>query len=168
MSHILTVITHPHQTLLIPTKPISADVLRTPEIQTLIDRMIPTMHHEKGVGIAAPQVDRSLRICVIARDAILLDHKTTIPHEDLVLVNPVWNRLSKKTDKDVEGCLSIPHTFGTVKRYTEISVDALDRQGNPLSFEARGFFARVIQHEVDHLEGILFISKATNIRIDTP
>lgn len=132
-------------------------VLLSPPIQTFIDEMIPTMYGDDGIGLAAPQVGKNIRVCVIGKDA---DKKLTT---DLVLINPTWERTSKKTNIDTEGCLSVPNQFGKVKRYTHIDVNAWDRKGNPLSFEAHKFFARVIQHEIDHLDGILFIDKATDI-----
>ena len=119
--------------------------------------MIPTMYGDDGIGLAAPQVANNIRICIIGKQA---DKSLG---SDLVLVNPVWTKNNKKTNIDDEGCLSVPGKFGKVKRYTDIHVDAWDRHGNPLSFDAKQFFARVVQHEVDHLDGILFIDKATDI-----
>ena len=78
-------------------------------------------------------------------------------------MNPVWTKTSIRKDWDTEGCLSVPKTYGKVKRYKHIMVKALDKDGNELNFEAHNFFARVIQHEVDHLDGILFIDKAKDI-----
>lgn len=154
---ILPIVTHPNPILTTKTNAISLDVLKTEEVQTLIDNMIPTMYHAKGVGLAAPQIGQSKRICIIGKEA-------REPHaEDLVLVNPVWTKLSKKKTGDIEGCLSIPHIYGTVKRYDQILVNAQTRDGENIEFEAHGFFARVIQHEVDHLDGVLFIDKARDI-----
>ncbi len=160
----LPIVIDPNPILTTPAKPVTEKEIGSSSIQSLISEMIPTMHQKDGVGLAAPQVNKSIRVCVISAEAIKLDRKTKIPHEDLVLINPVWTKTSKKTNTDQEGCLSIPGIYGTVKRYSEIHVEALDRNGNPLSFDARKFFARVIQHEVDHLDGILFTSKATNIK----
>jgi len=119
--------------------------------------MIQSMYSDDGIGLAAPQVARNIRICVIGKAA------DPSLQEDLVLVNPVWKPRSKKKNVDVEGCLSVPNVFGKVKRYSNIMVEAYDRNGQPLSFAANHFFARVIQHEVDHLNGILFIDKAHDI-----
>jgi len=133
------------------------------EIQTLIDEMIPTMYTDDGIGLAAPQVGKNIRLCVIGKEALKLDKKNTLQIYDLVLINPVWQKTSRKKATDTEGCLSVPKTFGKVTRWKNIEVEALDRQGNKLKFFANDFFARVIQHEVDHLDGILFIDKAKSI-----
>jgi peptide deformylase len=160
----LRIITVPNPILETIARKVTPAELSTPAMQSYIDEMIPTMYKNEGIGLASPQVNRSIRICVIGKDAIAFDRKTTVPHEDLVLVNPVWTRVGKKTLSEEEGCLSIPGVIGSVRRYAEIHVEALDRHGNPLSFPARKFFARVIQHEVDHLDGILFTTKATDLR----
>ena len=77
-----------------------------------------------------------------------------------MLINPKWEKISRKKNTDVEGCLSVPKIFGKVTRYSNIQVEAMDRAGKKISFPAKNFFARVIQHETDHLDGILFIDKA--------
>lgn len=148
---------------------IDRDVLLSNDVQKLIRDMIPTMYGDDGIGLAAPQVGHNIRVCVIGKEAVHMDErpgeskKKSKATKDLVLVNPVWERLSKKTAWDTEGCLSVPKQYGKVKRYTEIQVSAMDEHGNPLNFVAKKFFARVIQHEVDHLDGILFIDKAIDI-----
>ncbi len=119
--------------------------------------MIPTMYDDDGIGLAAPQVARNVRIVVVGKGA---DRSLK---EDLVLVNPEWTRVSKKTNVDTEGCLSVPNVFGKVKRFSDIHVSAQDRDGNKLEFEAHKYFARVIQHETDHLNGTLFIDKASEL-----
>ncbi len=160
----LTLITVPHPILETPARELSLDEINSPSIQKLIDDMIPTMYHSEGIGLAAPQINESVRICIIGKNAVQLDRKTTAPHEDLVLINPQWTKNSTKTNNDQEGCLSIPGLYGTVRRYSDIHVEALDRHGNKISFDAKKFFARVIQHEVDHLNGILFTTKAKDIQ----
>jgi peptide deformylase len=131
--------------------------LLSPDVQTLIAAMIPTMYGDDGIGLAAPQVGKNIRVCIVGKES---DKSLKT---DLVLVNPVWTKNSRKTQTEYEGCLSVPKKFGKVKRYTDISVEAWDAFGNPLSFDAKNFFARVIQHEVDHLNGVLFIDKATDM-----
>ena len=160
----LTIVTTPNKILETRARELTTDEIASNSIQSLIDAMIPTMYSSEGIGLAAPQVNHSLRICIIGKEAIKLDKKAGLEHNDLVLINPSWTKTSKRTNNDQEGCLSIPGVYGTVKRYSTIQVDALDRHGKKLSFEARNFFARVIQHEVDHLDGILFTAKATDIR----
>jgi len=153
----LKIITLPTPSLRERSKEIDRDFLLSPQTQKLIDEMIPKMYESDGIGLAAPQIAHNIRICIIGKDS---DKKLK---EDLVLVNPTWKKSSKKKNTDLEGCLSVPHTFGKVIRYTHIDVQALDRHGNKISFSAKKFLARVIQHEVDHLDGILFIDKATEI-----
>lgn len=151
------------------SKEINRSTLLLAEVQNLIRKMIPVMYEDDGIGLAAPQVGQNIRVCIVGKEAIDMDErpvrgkKNTANKKDLVLVNPVWERLNKKTAWDTEGCLSVPKKFGKVKRYTEIQVKAWDEQGNPLDFTAKNFFARVIQHEVDHLDGTLFIDKAKEI-----
>lgn len=160
----LTIITTPNEILETPARELTQEEIVSAEIQALIDEMIPTMYRSEGIGLAAPQINASIRLCIIGKSAIQLDRKTTVPHEDLVLINPTWTKNSTKTNNDQEGCLSIPGLYGTVKRYSDIHIEALDRMGNKISFDARNFFARVIQHEVDHLNGVLFTTKATDLR----
>lgn len=151
---ILPIVTIPTPTLRDRSKEVTRDFLIQPETQQFIQDLILTMYADDGIGIASPQVGNNIRICIVGREA------TPDKKQDLVLVNPIWTKTSRRTDWDVEGCLSVPKIYGKVKRYMNIHVEALDAQGNPLVFEAKKFFARVIQHEVDHLEGILFIDKA--------
>jgi peptide deformylase len=80
-----------------------------------------------------------------------------------VLINPTWQKINKKTHIELEGCLSVPKTYGKVKRYKNIYAEAINRKGERIEFEANDFFAKAIQHEVDHLDGILFIDKAKGI-----
>lgn len=151
---ILPIVTIPTPSLRDRSTEITRDFVLLPKTQQFIQDLVLTMYADDGIGIAAPQVANNIRICVIGREA------TPDKKHDLVLVNPVWMKTSRRTDWDVEGCLSVPKIYGKVKRYTHIQVNALDAQGNPISFDAKKFFARVIQHEVDHLDGILFIDKA--------
>ncbi len=160
----LTIVTIPDKILETPAQELTLAEINTPKIQGLISEMVPKMYESEGIGLAAPQVNHSIRICIIGKEAVKMDRKATIPHEDLVLINPTWVKTSRKTNNDQEGCLSIPGLYGTVKRHSAIHVEALDRAGNKLSFEARNFFARVIQHEVDHLDGVLFTTKATSLK----
>ena len=153
----LKITTLPTASLREKSKEIDLDFLLSAETQKLIDEMIPKMYESDGIGLAAPQVGHNIRVCIIGKES---DKKLK---EDLVLVNPVWEKTSRKKKADMEGCLSVPNTFGKVVRYARISVDALDRNGKKLAFEAKNFLARVIQHEVDHLDGVLFIDKATDI-----
>lgn len=126
-------------------KKIDASILK------LIKEMVATCKKANGIGLAAPQIGKSLRLCIID-----LEHMGLAP---FALVNPIIKKKSwKKVDME-EGCLSIPGVYGIVKRPKKITVKAMNLNGENVSFEADGLLARVIQHEVDHLDGILFTTK---------
>lgn len=154
---ILPIVTVPAPSLRHRSKEIERDFLSTAEFKELVENIIPTMYHDDGIGIAAPQVGQNIRLCIIGRQAVP-DKKN-----DLILINPVFDKTSRKKESDLEGCLSVPKTYGKVTRYKDIQVKAWNEKGEEIKFEAHGYFARVIQHEVDHLDGILFIDKARGI-----
>ncbi len=120
----------------------------TPEIKQLILDMAKIMKESKGVGLAAPQVGYNIRLCLIETE-----------NGPLALINPKITWKSLRQEIEEEGCLSCPGIWGLVKRSKIIYLKALNQEGNPISFRAKGFFARVIQHEIDHLDGILIIDK---------
>ncbi|MBU0596775.1 peptide deformylase [Patescibacteria group bacterium] len=151
----LNIITEPNEILRKRSLEIDRDFLLKSVTQEFIKKMIPTMYDTDGIGLAAPQVGQNIRICVVGKEAV--------GDKDLILINPTWEKTSRRKFVDVEGCLSVPHTYGKVKRWRNIHVEALDEKGNKLSFPASNFFARVIQHEIDHLDGILFIDKAKGL-----
>jgi peptide deformylase len=127
--------------------------VRAAVMQKFIDDMMDTMLEYEGIGLAAPQVHESVRLFVAGiEDA---DGKLRV----IPFVNPVITPLSDETAEDWEGCLSIPDIRGKVPRYTHIRIDALDRKGKPFSLELRDFPARVVQHETDHLDGVLFFDR---------
>ena len=128
----------------------------TPEIRRLIDQMIETMYHDLGIGLAAPQVGISLRLIVVD------DERGGGP---MALINPVITA-SRGEIAGEEGCLSLPGIFGEVARAEWVEVDALDREGRKKRLEARGLLARVIQHEIDHLDGVLFIDRLDKMERD--
>jgi peptide deformylase len=128
------------------------DVLH-PEVQRLADDMIETMKEYAGVGLAAPQVHAGVRVCII--EAV----KGAPWAAATPLFNPAVEALSQQKGDDWEGCLSIPGLRGLVPRFRHIGVKAVDRKGKAVEFEATEFFARVIQHEVDHLDGVLFLDR---------
>jgi peptide deformylase len=128
------------------------------EMQKFIKDMVETMYAKDGVGLAAVQVGVSKQVCVIAKEYNELSKRKC-----LTLINPTWVKLSTKTAWDEEGCLSVPGIYGQVKRYTKIKVKAFDEHGKPLEFIAEDFFARIVQHEADHLNGTLFIEKAKDL-----
>lgn len=124
----------------------------TKKTNDLIDNMFETMYAEDGVGLAAPQIGISKRIAVVD---VREDNK-------IVLINPEIIAEEGKAIME-EGCLSIPGETGDVIRSQNIKVKSLDRKGNEIEFEAEGYEARAIQHEIDHLNGILFIDKVVKI-----
>ncbi len=129
------------------------------EMQKFVKDMVDTMYAKDGVGLAAVQVGVGKQLCVIAKE-----YNELTKRKCLTLINPTWVKLSSKTAWDEEGCLSVPGIYGKVKRYTKIKVKALDEHGKELEFIAEDFFARIIQHEADHLNGTLFIEKAKDLR----
>jgi peptide deformylase len=142
--------------LRVPAEPVKN--IQAPEIQRLIDDMIETMREYRGVGLAAPQVHRSLQIAVIDEE------KDPDAPEDpsrklIVMINPRVLPVTDQMEEDWEGCLSIPELRGKVPRFKEIEIQAHDRRGKPLHLKASEFFARVIQHENDHLTGTLFLDR---------
>jgi peptide deformylase len=137
---------------------VSAQKLATPAIQKLIDDMIETMVEYYGVGLAAPQVHESLAIAVIESHG----PRGEIPMT--VLVNPDVTVLDEAMIEDWEGCLSIPDFRGRVPRWLKLRVDALDRNGNKIRLTADGFFARVIQHEFDHLMGRVYLDRMRDLK----
>jgi peptide deformylase len=132
-----------------------------PEIQRLVDDMIATMHDAEGVGLAAPQVHRGLRLILALDPDAAPEGRAAAP---MVLINPVLEPLDDEREDGFEGCLSIPEIRGLVPRYKRLRYRALDRQGRVIGGEAEGFLARVLQHEVDHLDGILYPMRMTDLR----
>ncbi|MFA7314515.1 MAG: peptide deformylase [Candidatus Magasanikbacteria bacterium] len=160
----LDILTIPNENLRKKSIETDLDFVHSNEAQKFFDDLVSTMYTDDGVGLAAPQVGKNIRVCVIGKEALRQDKYNTLDNKkDLILINPTWQKMNKKTHIDLEGCLSVPKTYGKVKRYKNIFVEAIDRSGERIEFEANNFFARVIQHEVDHLDGILFIDKATGI-----
>jgi peptide deformylase len=142
--------------------PLTPEELDTAGMQAFIDDLIETMRYYNGAGLAAPQVMDSLRIAAIEVHANpRYPYKPDIPLT--VLVNPEIEPLSDETFANNEGCLSVPGLRGVTQRLIQIGVRALDRHGNPLEREIRGLSAVTFQHEVDHLNGRLFVD-----RVDDP
>jgi peptide deformylase len=152
-----------HPVLRARARNLSAPEIRSPRIQQLIDDMFDTMHEYQGVGLAAPQVHEGLRLFVAAFPASRAggadDDRDTERLTEVVLINPEVEPEGTDIVEDWEGCLSIPEIRGRVPRARRIAVRALDRRGKPLELRAGGFTARVIQHETDHLDGILFFDR---------
>jgi peptide deformylase len=130
--------------------------IRDPKIQMLIDDMIETMMEYHGVGLAAPQVHTGLRLFVASLDAAGEDEAEPEP---IAIINPEITPVGSDLVEDWEGCLSIPDVRGRVPRAREIKVRAYDRTGERIELRAHDFPARVIQHETDHLDGVLFFDR---------
>jgi peptide deformylase len=133
--------------------------IRSAAVQKLIDDMMDTMAEYHGVGLAAPQVHEGLRIFIAALDAKEDGESDAQP---LAIINPEINIVGSDVVEDWEGCLSIPDIRGRVPRAREITVRAFDRRGDRIELHAHDFPARVIQHETDHLDGVLFIDRMTS------
>ncbi|PWH19889.1 MAG: peptide deformylase [Anaerolineae bacterium] len=129
------------------------------ELQTLIDDMIETMRAEPGVGLAAPQVAVPLRLIVVEYG----EEEQDVSPKLYVMANPEITRASVETEKGVEGCLSIPGYVGEVERAVEIVVRGQNRFGKPMKVKAKGWLARIFQHEIDHLNGVLFIDRTDKV-----
>jgi len=130
-------------------------VFDTPDLHDLIVDMFDTMRHEQGVGLAAPQIGVDLRLVIFgfARSDRYPDAKA-VP--ETILINPVLEALSDEEEEGWEGCLSVPGMRGLVPRYTQLRYSGFDQYGKPIQREASDFHARVVQHECDHLDGILY------------
>ncbi|HMP98076.1 MAG TPA: peptide deformylase [Kiritimatiellia bacterium] len=139
------------------------------EVRALGQEMITIMRQSEGVGLAAQQIGETRAICVIEvpeeydldDDGNRLNPELAMP---MVLINPVISAPSKKEVSREEGCLSFPGIRGSITRPRDIHLTCLDEKGNPVDVDVRGFTARVIQHEVDHLNGILFIDRMSAAR----
>jgi peptide deformylase len=146
-----------HPVLREKAQEVDATTVRTPAFQKLIDDMIETMVEYEGIGLAAPQVHESVRLFVAGVEGTGDDLKI------LPFVNPVITPVGAETTDDWEGCLSIPDLRGRVPRAREIVVRALDRRGKPFEMPLKDFPARVVQHETDHLDGVLFLERMASL-----
>jgi peptide deformylase len=142
--------------LALSSKPI--EIFGTRELKDLIENMLDTMRSGNGVGIAGPQIGVNLRVIVVG-----FEKSDRYPGEEpipiRVIVNPKFEVLDATKEKGVEGCLSVPGVRGLVPRFKSIRYGGYDVEGNPIDFEASGFHARIVQHECDHLDGILFTAR---------
>lgn len=132
----------------------------TGEIESLIQDMFETMHAANGVGLAAVQIGVPLRVIVVG---IPEDVEDPAAGTTLALINPEIVRASPEMEEGVEGCLSVPGWAGNVPRHVEITVRGLNQKGKPVRLKARDYLARVLQHEIDHTEGVLFLDRATEV-----
>jgi peptide deformylase len=135
------------------------------ELQTLIENMFETMRAAPGVGLAAPQIGESLRLVVVEYTE---DEDENAKPKKYVLINPEIVKRSEETVTDLEGCLSLPGLVGSVERHQSVTVKAKNRFGKPLKIEAEEWLARIFQHEIDHLDGVLYIDRAEEVFEPTP
>lgn len=157
----LDIVTFPDPFLRLKAKPIKKF---DKDLQTLIDDMFETMRNEPGVGLAAPQIGQSVQLVVVEYAEEPEDDNAPLPKpKRYVLVNPEIVERSEEMVEGMEGCLSIPGLIGKVDRHEAITVKALTRHGKPQKVKAEGWMARIIQHEMDHLDGVLYIDRASEI-----
>ena len=147
-----------HPILRQPTRILTREELLSEEIQSFLDDLVETMREASGAGLAANQVYQSLRICAVeVRDNSRYPYRPNIPLT--ILVNPILTPASDETFVNYEGCLSVPNLRGQVRRHCEVHVEALDREGNSISTVVKGMTAATYQHEVDHLDGRIFLDR---------
>jgi len=158
MPYVRKIITENHPTLRRMAKRVQVQELADPLFQQLIDDMFVTMYEAPGIGLAAPQVDVSKRIFTIDL------HDDDPEHGPFVVINPKLVETRGEIEA-VEGCLSVPGYVGDLARYEFVAVTGLDRVGKKIRLEGEGLFARCLQHEIDHLNGVLYIDKAHDVRL---
>ena len=129
------------------------------DVKVLVKDMLETMYHAEGIGLAAPQVGVSSRVIVVDLRGAEED-----PVGLVALVNPRVVESSRKKDRAPEGCLSIPGMEEVVERPSSVTVEGLDPEGEPVSLEVSGLLARALQHEIDHLDGVLFIDRVSPLK----
>lgn len=151
------IITLPHKTLRKKARKVTSF---GSDLQTLIDDMVETMRLAPGVGLAAPQVNVSSRVIVVEFNE---NEDEEIPPKLYVVVNPEITRFSSEDEIGTEGCLSIPRIVGDVERPITVTIKGLNRRGQPQKIKASGWLARIFQHEVDHLDGVLFVDRAERV-----
>ncbi len=153
MGEILDILINPDKRLRLKAKKVEENDILKPEMQKLCTDMFQTMMVKDGIGLAAPQVGKSIRFITI-----------NTKNKKLFMFNPEIVKKSILKEIDEEGCLSVPMYFGEVKRHKSITCRFIDENGKKQVLKASGLLARVIQHETDHLDGVLFIDKAKNLK----
>jgi peptide deformylase len=157
MAYLREIITDGHPTLRKVAKRVDPAEIADPMFQQLIDDMFETMYAAPGIGLAAPQVNVSKRLFTVDLD----DEDPN--HGPLVVINPKFSATEGEIEA-TEGCLSVPGKVGEMTRFEKLTCTGLDRYGKKIELHAEGWFARCLQHEMDHLDGILFIDTAKNVR----
>jgi peptide deformylase len=158
MAYLRTILTDNHPTLRKVAKRVDPAEIADPLFQQLIDDMFETQYAAPGIGLAAPQVGFSKRLFTV--DLQDRDDENNGP---LVVINPKFT-LTEGEVEALEGCLSVPGYVGEVTRFEHVVCTGLDRNGKKQTLDAHGWFARVLQHEMDHLDGIIYVDKANNVR----
>ena len=151
------IVTLPHPSLRRKARPVTKF---DNSLQTLIDDMIETMRAAPGVGLAAPQLGLSERLIVVEYGD---EEDKEAPKKLYVFVNPELKVTATETEVGVEGCLSVPGLLGEVERSLAVTVKGLNRRGQPMRIKARGWLARIFQHEIDHLNGVVFTDRAAKV-----
>ncbi|MBD3281345.1 peptide deformylase [Candidatus Uhrbacteria bacterium] len=131
---------------------VPAEEITTKEFQDYLDKLIKTMKVEDGIGIASPQVGINKRIFI-----------AHIKHQDMAFINPEIVKSSEATVETEEGCLSVPGVYGNVTRPKRVTIQAADRHGRKMELDLKNLDAVVVQHELDHLDGVLFVDKMTEV-----
>lgn len=153
MAKALEILINPDKRLRQVAKEVSKEEIGSPKMQELTADMFQTMLEKDGIGLAAPQIGEGIRLIVV-----------NTKEGKLFLFNPKITKKSLLKDWDEEGCLSVPMYFGEVKRHRSIACSFMDETGERRKVKAHGLLARVLQHEIDHLDGVLFIDKAKNVK----
>ena len=157
MPYVRTILTDNHPTLRKIARRVERSGIADPLFQQLIDDMFATMYAAPGIGLAAPQIDVSKRLFVVD----LQDEAGTGPY---VVINPKFTAMEGEIES-IEGCLSVPGYVGDLVRHERVVCVGLDRRGRKIELEGTGLFGRCLQHEMDHLDGILYVDKAQNVRL---
>jgi peptide deformylase len=151
-----------HPVLRQRAEPVPPETIRSPEIQRLIDDMVETMREYDGAGLAANQVHTAKQIAVI--EVLGNPRYPDAPSIPLmVVINPVLTPLTEEMEEGWEGCLSVPDMRGRVPRYTAVRLECYDRDGQRIDLIAKDFFARVLQHETDHLDGTVYLDRMRDL-----
>ena len=152
------IIQEPHATLRAIAKEVPLTSLSSPKVKKIVEEMKSALaSQDDGVAIAAPQINQPLCIFVVSKKVILKSI------DDVVFINPKIVRLGKKKENMSEGCLSVRWKYGMVKRSVTATIKAVNMEGNEFVMNAKGLLAQIFQHETDHLNGVLFIDKATDV-----
>ena len=147
-----TIVKEPTPSLRERSQEVKPEEITTPEFQAYLDVLTKTMYEEDGVGIASPQVGRNIRAIVV-----------NLPSGAECFMNPELVKKSEAMTESEEGCLSVPGKYGLVMRHKKVTVRALNRHGRKVEMDVKHFPAIIFQHEIDHLDGILFIDKAFKV-----